>query len=82
MWRFVIQILSIVLFVIFSVWYWNDRSYEPLAGIVASIIGLISSFLITSDKKNIPQSQTIKNKSTGFQAGGDINIGLGKDNDR
>jgi len=47
----IINGISIITLILFGLWFLNDRSYEPLIGLLLSIAGLISTFFIDKKKK-------------------------------
>lgn len=68
-------VLSIIAVVISTLWVILEQSFESIASLVASIIAVISLFLIEKrKKKQVTQNQEISNKSFGVQAGGNITI--------
>lgn len=71
----ILRILFLVSLIGSIIWFIVDPGLEQALAIVAALIALISSYLI----KNIPgvvtkQHQTIKDGSSGIQAGRDIEL--------
>jgi hypothetical protein len=65
--KFVFILFSVLAFFITCIWYYEDRSWESLAGIFVSIIALISSIIqkITEEKDAEYESkQNIENHQT------------------
>ncbi len=58
--------LSAIAFVITCVWYWKDKTWEPLAGIFVSFAALLSA-IIKKPKQGSPESavnQSVENHQT------------------
>lgn len=75
--KLTIRILALIALVISCAWLYNDRSFEPTLATVVSLSTLLSTFLLgkkENDKKI--QRQKTSDKSTAFQAGGDMHITL------
>jgi hypothetical protein len=64
------KVLAILVLIIMALWEIKDPGYEPLAGIIGSILALIGLYGTDSKEEDKPaMKQTNKDKSTGYQAG-------------
>lgn len=72
--RILLRVLSVIALGIAGTWLYFERSFEPALTTVVSISALISTFFIGNPQSDDNQSQSVKEGSTGIQAGGDVNI--------
>jgi hypothetical protein len=77
-----IKILTTFAFLGSLCWLITQPGWEPGIAVVFSLIALIAEFTVKKKSKVQPQQkQTVTGNSTGFQAGGNINISTNKKDD-
>lgn len=60
-------------------WLYIDPKFDSAVATATALAALIALFVIPTKKKQSPnQSQTVTERSTGIQAGGDVNINKSK----
>ncbi len=64
-------------------WLYFEPSFEPTITTVVSLSALLSTFFLAKENKDDSgQSQIVGNNSKAIQSGEDVNISLGKSNDK
>lgn len=75
--KLTIRILALIALFISCAWFYHEQDFEPALAIVVSFSTLISTFLFSKkDNSKTVQRQKVSDKSTAFQAGGDVTITL------
>lgn len=71
-----IRLLYLTIFLASVAWMIAEPGYEPAIGIVTSLIGLLTTWIINKNKesKSFTQTQNVGDHSIGIQAGGNVEI--------
>ena len=81
--RIILRILAVVALVISVVWLYFEQDYEPALTAVVSLSALISTFFFgQKEAHNKAQNQNVGDKSSAIQAGCDISVSIGNNDNK
>ena len=79
--RGALRFLSVVALIVSVVWLYSEPSYKSLLAAVGALSGLISTFLFRKRDNHGPsQKQIVGDNATAIQAGGDVEVSIGSNN--
>ena len=75
--RIILRILAVVMLIMSTAWFYSDQNFQSGLAVVGSVSTLVSTFLFRQKGSNgKEQTQTVGDRSSAIQAGGDANISI------